>query len=389
MHSHSNLTTLKAARELWERCFQDDEQFTDFYFSHRYSDDIHMAIYRDEQMIAGLQMIPYVLHWRGQLVESAYISGACTHPDFRKQGVMPQLLEATHRRMYEQGVGVSTLIPAEPWLFDYYATSGYVPLFQYQHEQVQVASLLPAVTIEVERIEQLSTAHYTFVDNAMRQRSCSLLHSQKDLMEVVEAYLLNGGAIWVATSASVICGVAFVENLNGAIVVKELLTSYSQQFAASLVVESLSGKEMGALSSPDSMGYDGVATALLRAASTYFKVTELSWYRPIVTERSDVSQLASTAGSSIEVISHPLGMIRIIHLFQLLCCYAQLHPMLKAYICLEGDAALPMNNGYYTLEGGVCEKKRIPQCSYEVYDLYSLTRLIFAAESPYMTLMLD
>ena len=65
--------------------------------------------------------------FEGEDIHTAYISGACTHPDYRNQGVMHELLSQAFARMLHNNVALSTLIPAEPWLFDYYGRSGYAP----------------------------------------------------------------------------------------------------------------------------------------------------------------------------------------------------------------------------------------------------------------------
>lgn len=81
--------------------------------------------------------------FEGEDIHTAYISGACTHPDYRNRGVMHELLSQAFARMLHNNVALSTLIPAEPWLFDYYARSGYAPVFRYA-EETFIASGIPA-----------------------------------------------------------------------------------------------------------------------------------------------------------------------------------------------------------------------------------------------------
>ena len=44
-------------------------------------------------------------------------------------GAMRELLSQAFTRMLHNDMSISTLIPAEPWLFGYYAGMGYVPVF--------------------------------------------------------------------------------------------------------------------------------------------------------------------------------------------------------------------------------------------------------------------
>ena len=120
-------------KNLWKLCFNDSEEFTELYFRLRYNNDINIAIQSGEEVIAALQMLPYPMTFEGEDIHTAYISGACTHPDYRNR-VMHELLSQAFARMLHNNVALSTLIPAEPWLFDYYGRSGYAPVFRYAEE---------------------------------------------------------------------------------------------------------------------------------------------------------------------------------------------------------------------------------------------------------------
>lgn len=119
--------TQEKVKNLWKLCFNDSEEFTEMYFQLRYNNDVNIAIQSGEEVIAALQMLPYPMTFEGEDIHTAYISGACTHPDYRNRGVMQELLSQAFARMLHNNASLSTLIPAEPWLFDYYARSGYAP----------------------------------------------------------------------------------------------------------------------------------------------------------------------------------------------------------------------------------------------------------------------
>ena len=133
-------------KNLWKLCFNDSEEFTELYFRLRYNNDINIAIQSGEEVIAALQMLPYPMTFEGEDIHTAYISGACTHPDYRNRGVMHELLSQAFARMLHNNVALSTLIPAEPWLFDYYGRSGYAPVFRYA-EETFIASGTPTALL--------------------------------------------------------------------------------------------------------------------------------------------------------------------------------------------------------------------------------------------------
>ena len=95
-------------KNLWKLCFNDSEEFTELYFRLRYNNDINIAIQSGEEVIAALQMLPYPMTFEGEDIHTAYISGACTHPDYRNRGVMHELLSQAFARMLHNNVALST-----------------------------------------------------------------------------------------------------------------------------------------------------------------------------------------------------------------------------------------------------------------------------------------
>lgn len=95
------MTTKDEVKTLWKLCFNDSDEFTDLYFKMRYKDEVNRVIREDGKIISALQMIPYPMTFCDEVISTSYISGACTHPDYRKHGAMKRLLKETHRCMYE------------------------------------------------------------------------------------------------------------------------------------------------------------------------------------------------------------------------------------------------------------------------------------------------
>ena len=69
-------------KALWKICFDDSEEFVEMYFRLRYKTEVNVAIQSGEEVISALQMLPYPMTFGGETVQTSYISGACTHPDF-------------------------------------------------------------------------------------------------------------------------------------------------------------------------------------------------------------------------------------------------------------------------------------------------------------------
>ena len=151
-------------KALWKLCFDDSDQFIDMYFRLRYKSEINVVIESGNEVISALQMLPYPMSFCGKQVATSYISGACTHPDFRNRGVMRQLLSQAFARMLPNGIFFSTLIPANPWLFDYYARIGYAPVFQYSTKEIILPEFIPSKEIKVDIVSEYKEEVYSYLN---------------------------------------------------------------------------------------------------------------------------------------------------------------------------------------------------------------------------------
>ena len=77
-------------KNLWKLCFNDSEEFIDMYFRLRYNNNANITIESGDNVIAALQMLPYPMTFGGTEIHTAYVSGACTHPDNRNRGIIQQ-----------------------------------------------------------------------------------------------------------------------------------------------------------------------------------------------------------------------------------------------------------------------------------------------------------
>ena len=189
------MTTKDEVKTLWKLCFNDSDEFTDLYFKMRYKDEVNRVIREDGKIISALQMIPYPMTFCDEVISTSYISGACTHPDYRKHGAMKRLLKETHRCMYEDGVLLASLIPAEEWLFGYYARSGYAPVFGYAVEQVRVDRLCPAPGCRIEVCEFPGVEHYHYFDSRMHGRRSCIQHPKEDFLVIMADLRLGNGKL--------------------------------------------------------------------------------------------------------------------------------------------------------------------------------------------------
>jgi predicted acetyltransferase len=118
---------IPALKEMWKLCFaSDDDDFIDFYFSEVYAEEQALVYVMDKQPVAFLQMIPFEVGINGQDRFVEYISGVMTHPSFRKQGYMKELLlKSLGILKTKPNCFFAFLIPQEAYLYDIYAKYGF------------------------------------------------------------------------------------------------------------------------------------------------------------------------------------------------------------------------------------------------------------------------
>lgn len=185
---------------LWRASFNDTEEFINLYFDRVYKEENSLVIERNGQIVSALQMLPYTMTWCGTEISVSYISGACTLPSMRGQGLMRQLLQKAFEEMKRRDVAVTALVPADPWLFDYYREQGYTEAFDYSEETYTRPETIvwePNLTVvppEVPSTELL----YAYFNRKLRERPCCLLHTYDDFVTIQRDLQQDGGRMLTA-----------------------------------------------------------------------------------------------------------------------------------------------------------------------------------------------
>ena len=331
-------------KALWKICFDDSEEFVEMYFRLRYKNEVNVVIQSGDEVISALQMIPYPMTFCGEMVQTSYISGACTHPDFRSKGVMRELLSQSFARMLRNGVHFSTLIPAEPWLFDYYKRMGYASVFQYSVKEITLPEFIPSKEITVDVVSEPQDEVYSYLNKKLSERSCCIQHTVEDFQVIMADLPISGGNLFVARQANEIRGVAIIYKGEKRIIINELLaedkdTEYSLLFA--------------------------------------------------IKQHTDCNRMTQLLPSDENLPQQALGMARIISTKDVLQIYASAFPEDEMQLEVS-DKLLSVNNGYYYLSDGKCRysTERLPGAHIQM-NISELTERILKKLNPYMSLMLN
>lgn len=334
-------------KNLWKQCFNDHDEFVDMYFRLRYSNESTMVIQSGNMIIASLQMPYYPMTFGGIEIQTAYISGACTHPQFRNKGVMHQLIAESFGRMVQKNIPLSILIPAEPELFAYYARTGYAPAFFYSQTELDASDIiLPRGNLYFAHTTVFDMRVFDYFARKARERRNYVQHTPDDFKAVMEDLQISEGYVTIAYKGpnESICGLLFSYPEKNHLIVTELLADNN-----------------------------AIADNLLRSAARYHNLLRIKKIDP-------------PTGSSGE---KPFGMARIINAKTMLTLYAKIRPEEKLNIRLT-DEQLTFNSGYYYISNGTCTfSPKSRNGEHLEWTAQQLNAYIFDRIRLYMSLMLE
>ena len=350
-------------RTLWDKCFsEEDKRFVDFYFEKRYNEQDNIHIEKDGKVVSAMQLISYPFSYYGKTIGCSYLSGCCTDPEYRSQGLMNDLIIKALNQAKNNGACFAALIPASESLFNYYEGTNFIPTFDYS--KIRIKRQQPAdnsqqtVTISVfddETDPETFYQVYDYFNSKMRARNCCIQHDEYDFGVITEDLELFDNHLLVAKYGEDICGLAFCYLRNGEIYIKDV-------FAESTAIFS----------------------DLITAAANIFDNDTINIIIPPVPGQK----------------THRLGMARIIDAETMLRIYAMSHPKMKIEISIV-DPIITQNNGTYYINNGELDKKN--SIGANVVDIEQLTQALFGyntenlpeklqafnKQAAFMSLMLD
>ena len=350
-------------KALWDKCFsEEDKQFVDFYFEKRYNEQDNIHIEKDGKVVSAMQLISYPFSYYGKTIGCSYLSGCCTDPEYRSQGLMNDLIIKALNQAKNNGACFAALIPASESLFNYYEGTNFIPTFDYSKIRIKRQQTTDngqqTATISVFDNESDPEAFYQVYDyfnTKMRSRNCCIQHDEYDFGVITEDMELFDNHLLVAKYGEDICGLAFCYLRNDEIFIKDIFAESTAIF-----------------------------TDLITAAANIFDNETINIIIPPVPGQK----------------THKLGMARIIDAETMLRIYAMTHPKMKIEISIV-DPIITQNNGTYYINNGELDKRN--SIGTNVVDIEQLTQALFGynienlpeklqafnKQAAFMSLMLD
>lgn len=211
---------------LWQTVFEDSDAFINLFFSRVYKPENTLVAKRGNRIVSALQMIPYDLKIAGNIFPSAYVCGVCTHPSARGKGIMKTLMTAAMEQMHRRAYTLSTLIPAEPWLFDFYQPFGYtIPVNYLAETYVPPPS---TASFPYSFVECRDLRYFSFYNQKQLERENVLLHSEYDYQTILHDFFQENGHVYVALEENQPVGIAFAQPKpeTNTIIIKEIFYNH-------------------------------------------------------------------------------------------------------------------------------------------------------------------
>lgn len=116
---------IPACRHIWQVCFEDDEAYTELYFTHRFTEDNMLVCCVDKEPVSMISLLPAVLQQGKKEIPLRYVYAVATLPAYRRRGYAEILMKKARQLFAE----VLVLEPASSHLEEYYKKLGFSPAF--------------------------------------------------------------------------------------------------------------------------------------------------------------------------------------------------------------------------------------------------------------------
>ena len=113
-------------KNIWKECFKDSDEYINFFFDNRYSDENVAVKICDGVPVAMLFVLPSMVVVKGKYEKYGYVYAVSTLEKYRGKGISTELMEFIEGNFDVKG---TFLVPASESLFKFYEKRGYKDAF--------------------------------------------------------------------------------------------------------------------------------------------------------------------------------------------------------------------------------------------------------------------
>lgn len=198
---------------IWKECFGDDDAYIEFFLKGLFRPERCLLYRVDTRPVAMLHLLPLNGRDGAEHFSAQYIYAAATLTEYRRRGLMAEMIDYAADFVESKGVTFTSLVPASDGLYDYYKKCGF-----------QTAFYLEQSTIARSELEVLASQRLTLaepnIDKILEQRKSfynpSVLWGREMLDYIVQEWRFTGGELLSWDD-----GYAFVRDMGDTVLIKE------------------------------------------------------------------------------------------------------------------------------------------------------------------------
>lgn len=208
-------------KNLWKETFKDSSEYVDLIFDNYFHPDLLAYRKEDNVLVSALLGVPYAFRSaeNGEL-KGLYLCGLATLPEYRKKGIMSELIEEINHKAEKAGFDFTFLIPSSEMMRPFYAFRGYFNSFYKAelhfvrgHHFISSANFMTLPYIEDSRKEVLDFLCKNSVKGT--ERYCfNMVHSRKDWEIVLSEAAVSGLPVFLCRDNDKIVSVAFLDTVD-------------------------------------------------------------------------------------------------------------------------------------------------------------------------------
>ena len=116
-------------KNLWKTVFGDEDDVIDYFFANTVKPSDVYACRKDGRIVSAFYLIDSSVIDKNNNISAKYLYAAATLPEYRRQGIMGEMIKYASEYIRKRSADVLFLYPANNNLYDYYAKLGFKPMF--------------------------------------------------------------------------------------------------------------------------------------------------------------------------------------------------------------------------------------------------------------------
>ncbi len=195
-------------RPLYEQCFEEPKQYTDYYFENRIQEAQVAVCEEDGEMVSALHLIPKMVIIGEIKSRIFYIYGVCTDILHRNQGFMNKLFCQALHNLYEIKQPFTYLIPSDEQNACIYQKFGFSYVMDSQKTKPKELCRKPTHSLISRKAENADLVRLAIFAQTCTEKmyDITLCHDVEYFKKMKELVDVEGGQIEIYVEGKVIVG---------------------------------------------------------------------------------------------------------------------------------------------------------------------------------------